>query len=311
LISKALRELSGACEYDSALKQKLEELTALEDTAHSIGRELSSYAESVSFDPERLQEISERFDILNHLEQKYGRSYEQIMGELDKRAKRVAELENYDERKLKAEAELKKAKAELTKAAEQLTLLRQTAIKPFTEEVVAALSDMNFADVRFDVQLTDAESIGPGGADEADFLVALNPGQPLRPLSQVASGGELSRIMLGLKAVLAGRDKVPTLIFDEIDTGISGRTADMIGRKLRAIAKHRQVMCITHLPQIAAMADSHFVIEKEIIEGNAKTHIRRLDEEERTHEIARLLGGASESEAALLAAAQLIKEAKA
>ena len=165
------------------------------------------------------------------------------------------------------------------------------------KRISQGLNDLNFIDVEFSMEFRRLEQYGPGGYDEAEFLISTNPGMPMRPLGMVASGGELSRIMLAIKAVLADTDDIPTLIFDEIDTGISGRTAQKVSEKLSIISRNHQVICITHLPQIAAMADTHFEIEKQARKGATTTSIRQLEDEEMVAELARLLGGAEITEA--------------
>ncbi|MCH5332826.1 MAG: hypothetical protein J1D89_02610, partial [Agathobacter sp.] len=163
--------------------------------------------------------------------------------------------------------------------------------EPLCEAIRAALSDLNFLDVRFAMEFTQTEDYTLAGRDEAEFLISTNPGEPLKPLGQVASGGELSRIMLAIKTVMAESDEIATLIFDEIDSGISGRTAQMVSEKMNLLAKSHQIICITHLPQIASMADSHFLIEKSVEHQSTVSRIRRLAEEDSVEELARMLGG--------------------
>ena len=179
----------------------------------------------------------------------------------------------------------------MKKLCQELTDARKQVAEELTEKIADGLRDLNFLDVTFTMEFRPLPHYTAGGLDEAEFLISMNPGEPVRPLGQVASGGELSRIMLAIKTVLAETDDIPTLIFDEIDTGISGRTAQMVSEKLHVIAGRHQVICITHLPQIAAMADSHFEIKKSVEEGRTVTRIRALSEEEMTEELARLLGG--------------------
>jgi DNA repair protein RecN (Recombination protein N) len=171
--------------------------------------------------------------------------------------------------------------------------------------MVRALQDLNFLDVQFDLRFTRLDHMGANGYDAMEFLISTNPGEPLRALKDIASGGELSRIMLALKSVLAENDEIPTLIFDEIDTGISGRTAQMVSEKLHMIARHHQVICITHLPQIAAMADAHFYIEKQVQSDSTRTHLTLLDEEQSVAELGRMLGGVAVTDTVLQSAREM------
>ncbi len=291
-MDRAVKAARDAQSFDGSLTGLLENLQTAEDLVQDIYREAEDYARSLRYDPEDYNRISDRLDEINHLEQKYGSGYEALQAALQKRKDRIDELENFDERSEQAKEALAESEQALKEACEALHRRRAEAVPELTEAITDTLRDLNFLDIRFMIDLRELPGYTAGGRDEAAFVVSLNPGEPLRPLSEVASGGELSRIMLGIKAVLSDRDETPTLIFDEIDAGISGRTAQLVSQKLNVIAKHAQVICITHLPQIAAMADVHFCIEKTAAKDRTITSVTRLNEEASVAELARLLGGA-------------------
>ena len=247
--------------------------------------------------PLRLYELEERLDVIHNLEAKYGQTAEQIQENLENKRKRLEELADYDSFKQKTERELRETENRLEALCGQLSGMRKAAAKELTAKIKAGLTDLNFIDVEFSMEFTRLNHFTANGYDEAEFMISTNPGESVKPLGTVASGGELSRIMLAIKTVLADSDDIPTLIFDEIDTGISGRTAQMVSEKLSYIAKSHQVICITHLPQIAAMADSHYEIAKTAADGRTTTTIRPLAEAEMVEELARLLGGAKITDA--------------
>ena len=306
----AVRYLRSAAATDAALSSVLESMETVESILGDCSRELRDYASSLDYDPEELRRMERRLDEIHHLESKYGRGREGIMEALASRQTRLAELERYDEERLKAGAEAAEKENELRLVSERLSSARRRAAAPLCEAVGAALEGLNFLEVRFEIDIRDTGDYSENGRDEACFMISVNPGEPLRPMNQVASGGELSRIMLGVKTVLSDRDEIPSLIFDEIDTGISGRTASRVAVMLRRISSHHQVICITHLPQIAAAADVHFCIEKNAGEGHTRTLIKKLGPEQEIEEIARLVGGDHISEAAIINARELKKTAR-
>ena len=291
-MDRAVKAARDAQSFDGSLTGLLENLQTAEDLVQDIYREAEDYARSLRYDPEDYNRISDRLDEINHLEQKYGSGYEALQAALQKRKGRIDELENFDERSERAKESLAESEQALKEACDALHRRRAEAVPELTEAITDTLRDLNFLDIRFMIDLRELPGYTAGGRDEVAFVISLNPGEPLRPLSEVASGGELSRIMLGIKAVLSDRDETPTLIFDEIDAGISGRTAQLVSQKLNVIAQHAQVICITHLPQIAAMADVHFCIEKTAAKDRTITSVTRLNEEASVAELARLLGGA-------------------
>lgn len=309
-ILHASREISSIVRYDQALENLAGEISELEDLLNGLNREIRDYREELEMDPEEFSGIEKRLDQLNRLEEKYHTDEEGMLRGLLERKDRLRELESFEEKKAAADAEWDRALREAETAAGALSEARSSAIPPLCERLTAAIRELNFPYVELTVQKDRLEEPGRNGWDTAEFLISLNTGETPRPLGQVASGGELSRIMLAIKAVLADRDEIPTLIFDEIDTGISGRTAQRVSEKLAFIGKHRQVICITHLPQIASMADRHFVIQKASEEDQTITKVQALSEEGAIDELARLLGGTRVTEAVYRNAREMKELAK-
>ena len=297
--AQALRSVEQAAEYDKALEGIRDQLYDAEAILNDASREISSYMGSMEFDEEVFRMTESRLDQIHDLQRKYGNTTQLMLENLEKKKSRLEELENYDDYREKTEKELKESQDRLEERCAELSEIRKTASRHLVEKIKNGLLDLNFLDVQFDMEFDRLPHFTASGYDEAQFLISTNPGQPVRPLMEVASGGELSRIMLAIKTVLADSDDIPTLIFDEIDTGISGRTAQKVSEKLSYIAKSHQVICITHLPQIAAMADTHFEICKAASEGSTATSIRRLDREQTVEELARLLGGAKITDAVI------------
>ena len=295
-VSRALRSVEGALRYDENLVKIRDSLCDVESLLGDLEREIGDYLESLEFDGEEAGRVEARLDRIRALEHKYGRTIPDILENLQKKKERLEVLEHYDALREEAQARFEKTCGELSALSERLGALRREVAVSLASKMEESLRDLNFLDVTFTVELRKLGHFTAKGQDEAEFLISTNPGEPPRPLGQVASGGELSRIMLAIKTVLADTDQIPTLIFDEIDAGISGRTAQRVSEKLRIIGRRRQVICITHLPQIAAMADHHFAIEKSVSGGRTVTQIRPLDDQEAADELARLLGGAQITE---------------
>ena len=298
-VTRALRSVEQVTEYDEALQSIRDQLYDAEAILSDAGREISAYISSMEFDEESWRQTEERLDQIHSLQNKYGASVLAIQASLEEKRKRLEELENYDAFREQTEKKLKISTDYLCRLCTDLSEIRKKASVELVKRIRSGLLDLNFLDVEFDMEFETLDHFTPDGWDEVQFLISTNPGQPMRPLKDVASGGELSRIMLAIKTVLADSDEIPTLIFDEIDTGISGRTAQKVSEKLSYIAGSHQVICITHLPQIAAMADIHFEIRKSTSEGSTATTIERLGREETVRELARLLGGAQITEAVL------------
>ena len=304
-LARALKEVEQASEYDESLGGIRDQLYDADSILRDAGREMSAYLDSMEMDEETFRKTEERLDLIHNLQAKYGPTVEAICQKLEQKKKRLEELEDYDAHKKRMEQELEECRNGLEKLCTQLTGIRKKASRTLVKKIKQGLVDLNFLDVEFDMEFENLDHFTPSGWDGAQFLISTNPGQPMRPLKDVASGGELSRIMLAIKTVLADSDDIPTLIFDEIDTGISGRTAQKVSEKLMLIAKSHQVICITHLPQIAAMADSHFEIAKSASQGRTITTIRLLDRQASVEELARLLGGARITEAVLKNAGEM------
>lgn len=255
-VTRALRSVEQVTEYDEALQSIRDQLYDAEAILSDAGREISAYISSMEFDEESWRQTEERLDQIHSLQNKYGASVLAIQASLEEKRKRLEELENYDAFREQTEKKLKISTDHLCRLCTDLSEIRKKASVELVKRIRSGLLDLNFLDVEFDMEFETLDHFTPDGWDEVQFLISTNPGQPMRPLKDVASGGELSRIMLAIKTVLADSDEIPTLIFDEIDTGISGRTAQKVSEKLSYIAGSHQVICITHLPQIAAMAIS-------------------------------------------------------
>ena len=315
LIGRALKELYPIAQYDEALSPLIDQLSDIDGLLNDFNRELADYKETLVFDEETYRETEARIDLIQRLKTKYGRTIEDILQFREDSSEKLEKLLDFDRYLAGLKADFKAAERKLTDDSDQMTSIRTKAAGELQTEIVKALKDLNFPDVRFGIERTPLTQFTAGGRDHMEFMVALNPGEDLMPLGKVASGGELSRIMLAIKSVLADADAIDTLIFDEIDTGISGRTAQKVSERMAWIAAKHQVICITHLPQIAAMADHHYVIEKGVADGRSVTTIRPLGREEAPEEIARLLGGARITQAVrenaqeMIALAESVKEA--
>ena len=290
-ISRVLPELKRAAELDGRSSDFGDELMEIESLLGDFNRELSGFMQDYSFDEGRLRELEQRLDVIHGLQSKYGDTYESIMTHLNEVDEKLVRYENYETYQKNRQEKFERISGELRRESDNLHGLRVTAAAGLSEKIKEAMSDLNFAYVDFKIEISQTEHFSEYGNDETEFLIATNPGEPVRDLAKIASGGELSRIMLAIKSVIAGSDEIETLIFDEIDTGISGRTAQMVSEKMADIAKHHQVIAITHLAQIAAMADTHFVIEKEVGAEASQTKIRALDYDESIDELSRILGG--------------------
>lgn len=290
-ISRAARELSSVAEYDDKVKDFSDQILEIDSLLNDFNREIGAYLSDSDFDEAHFQEIEQRIDQINGLKAKYGNSILQIQKTLEEKQKRFAQLTDYDTFLEGLNAEIEDRKEKLVQLCKEITKIRQQKAKVLTKEIVSALGDLNFLDVSFEMEFRQIDGFSANGWDDMQFLISTNPGEPLKPLEKVASGGELSRIMLGIKTVLAEHDAIDTLIFDEIDAGISGRTAQKVSEKMSILAQNHQIICITHLPQIAAMADTHFLIEKKVENKTTISTMNRLDEKESTLELARMLGG--------------------
>ena len=297
VIGRAVRELQSAASFDEELSGLASLLSDVDGLLNDFNREMSDYLTSLEFDKKEFSETEERLNLLNYLKSRYGHTLEEILAYQEKQEQRLAALQDYDRYLQDLEAQLKKAEEELQDLCAEASGIRQRYGKMLCEKIKEHLIDLNFLNVEFEMAFEELPEYTAQGKDSAEFLISTNPGEPLRPLMKIASGGELSRIMLAIKTVLADRDEIDTVIFDEIDVGISGRTAQKVSEKMMLIGRTRQVICITHLAQIAAMADSHYRIEKQVEEGETRTQLRRLSEKESIEELARILGGAEITDA--------------
>lgn len=291
-IGRALKELLGVLSYDSNLEPLVGQLTDLDGLLNDFNRDMSEYLSSLDFEEEEFAQVEERLNLLNHLKAKYGKSLELVLAYEAGRKKRLQELLDYDAYMDGLRRELENEKEKLSMLCQKASAIRRKYAGLLCQKIKEHLVDLNFLNVEFEMQFGKLPNFGPLGFDDVEFLISTNPGEPLKPLNKTASGGELSRIMLAIKTVLADKDEIDAVIFDEIDVGISGRTAQKVSEKMMLMGKTRQVICITHLAQIAAMADSHYRIEKEFKDAETQTRIRRLNREESIEELARILGGA-------------------
>ncbi|MEE1516996.1 MAG: DNA repair protein RecN [Lachnospiraceae bacterium] len=307
MVGVALRELAQISSYDSKLTDMYDTLSSIDALCYDISKEMSSYMDKWDFDEERVDYVSKRLDIINKLKLKYGKTIKDILDKGKWLEEQLDALTNYDEAKKAIEKELSLALKKLEKVSLELSNKRKKAALTLEKDITKALIDLNFLEVKFKADFVRSKDYTAKGIDVMEFMISTNPGEDIKSLAKIASGGELSRIMLGLKAVLAKKDAVDTLIFDEIDTGISGKTAGMVADKMSAISLEHQVICITHLPQIASHGDNHYLIEKQVKDNHTFTDIRKLNNDESVNELARMLGGTVITEAALDNARELKK----
>ena len=296
-VGNAVREISRVTEYDTQLDSMASALQEIDGLLNDFNRELASYVDDLNFDDEAFYETEKRLDTINGLKAKYGRTIEDIQEYCLKQKQKLENLDKYEERFHEAEENLKKSREELETVSHKLSVIRQKYSQMLTDKITEGLKDLNFLDVQFQITFCRRKEYTAGGFDDIEYEISTNPGESLKPLGKIVSGGELSRIMLAIKAILADRDQIETLIFDEIDTGISGRTAQKVSEKMALIGRCHQVLCITHLPQIAAMADTHFEIEKHQKDNETITEIHPLEGDDSVRELARLLGGAELTQA--------------
>lgn len=304
-ISRAVRVLNKLEDFDEEIHAFHLQLSDIENLLNDFNRELSDYMSDFNFDPVVFKEVDERLSYIHNLKSKYGNSIDEIFTYYNTIVDKLERYRDYDQYISDLKARIQKQEDQLEQYSSKLSKLRQKNAKQLSQKIYTALVDLNFLDVRFEIEFKKLERYTENGYDEAEFIISTNPGEDLKPLSKVASGGELSRIMLAIKSVLADHDAIDTLIFDEIDVGVSGRTAQKVSEKLSVIAKNHQVICITHLPQIAAMADEHYIIEKSSEADSTKTTIRRLNEDDASMEIARILGGAIITESVINSAKEM------
>ncbi len=309
-LGAALSAIRSVASYSSDLEKLLSDAEDIYYRLQDVDSSLNSMADSMSFEPGEIDSCISRIDLIDNLRKKYGSTIEEILAYRDKISAELDVIENFDEEKSKLTAAAEAAEADLLSKASALSKARHEAASSLTARITRELSELNFSDAKVEAAFTPLESAGPDGDETVEFLISANRGEPLKPLSKTASGGEMSRIMLAIKNITGETDRIPTFIFDEIDAGISGVTASVVGRKLKRISESHQIICITHLPQIAAMGDTGYRIYKENDEASTYTHIEKLSEDEKTAEIARLLGGDNITETTLRSARELIESAK-
>lgn len=292
LVSRALRAVSGVTGLDKRAEELFSELSEVDSLMNDLQRDMNDYISGLDFSGAEYEAVTTRLNRINELKMKYGRTIPDILRSFRERKERLEVLNNYDERLSDLRAKIARTEKELKKAADILTGIRRSAAVTLGMSVEQELKELNFEDSRFEVNVSPSGSFSVNGADKVSFNISTNPGEDMRPLKDVASGGELSRIMLALKCISADTDETGTMIFDEIDTGISGRTAQKVSESLLRLSKRHQVILITHLPQIAAMADHHCLISKHTEGGRTKTELTALDREGMINELGRMLSGA-------------------
>lgn len=309
-LKRAADAMEGIASIDPRFARIAEELRGLYYAAQEAGSELQALSEELSFDPRLLNKIAGRLDLISRLERKYGATEAEVIAFGEAARARLAAVESGDAQIAALKKRLKAQDRDLKDACAALTQSRRALAESLEAGLVAQLKDLGMGRTRFSVRFQALEKPAASGADEIEFMISPNPGEPLRPLAAIASGGELSRIMLALKTLSLGRGGVDSMVFDEIDTGVSGRMAQVVGEKMRAIARDKQVLCVTHLPQIAALGDAHFRVEKTTDGARTQTNVVRLDEEGRVRELSRLVGGAEDSESSLAHARHMLEDGR-
>lgn len=304
-ISRVGYDLSEISDIDSKLSDLQKQIYDIDDMCKGLAREISDYIDEVNYEPQRVAEVEERLNLINHLKLKYGQSIEKILAYKGEKQAYLDSLNNYNLMREETKTKLDKEMSELVVLCDKLSSLRKKYAIKLEETVVKALEDLNFLSVKFKINISKKENVSANGQDEVEFLISTNPGEEVKSLAKVASGGELSRIMLAIKSILAGEDEIDTMIFDEIDTGISGKTAQMVADKLMGISKEHQVICISHLAQITAMADSHYLIEKNTDDESTETNIYRLSREDSIKELVRISSGGEITETAIKHATEM------
>ena len=307
LVGRAVRSFSEISDFDENTRNLYSELESIDSMISDFRRDIESYLKDIDFSQDDFTSVASRLDVINQLKTKYGKDYDEIVNSLEERKERLEKIENFDIYLEKLKAEISDKEKKMQDNAAKLSKIRTKAANVLGNKLQEALVALNFLDVKFMIDVSPSKAYTVYGGDNVEFMISTNPGEPLRPLKNIASGGELSRVMLALKTVLADTDSIDTLIFDEIDTGISGRTAQKVSESLSKLSKRHQVICITHLPQIAAMADHHFLIAKRVKGEHTVTEIKELENEDITLELARMLGGAEVTDTVLRSASEMKK----
>lgn len=309
-LSHAIKAMQPVTELDSAVEGMFHQLLELENLTNDFNREMADYLSDFTFDEGAFHETSERLDFIRSIYARYGGDYEHVMNHLQETEEKLGKYEDYDAYITKKREEKEKLEHKLISLCSSITKIRKKGAKELGERISASLTDLNFEDSRFTVNHSELFEFTANGKDDIEFIIATNPGEEPKPLAKIASGGELSRIMLAIKSVFAHNDNIETLIFDEIDVGISGRTAQKVSEKMAVLGERHQIICITHLAQIAAMADTHYVIEKINEKEKVHTRIRALSEEQSIAELSRILSGAKITKNVMVSAAEMKEMAK-
>ena len=309
-LGSSLRALEGISSFSDELAAVTEEFSDIYYRMEDISSTLREIHEKMTFTPDELDQAIDRLNRIDNLKKKYGTSIADILAYGDRITQELEQIENFDDSKAALEKDAAAYLKEMQKQADRLTQARKTSAEQLVEAVESELRDLNFKDAKLEARFRTLETAGPDGNDLIELMISANRGEPLKPLAKIASGGEISRIMLAIKNITGTYDSIPTMIFDEIDAGISGITASIVGRKLRQIARNHQIICITHLPQIAASGDSNYRIQKESDENSTFTKVEKLSEKDTVDEIARLLGGDNITKTTRESAKELIQSAK-
>ena len=310
VLGSCMNQLQGIASYSEELGELSESFSELYYSLEDISSNLRNTSESINFSEDEIDLVSSRLSAIEDAKRKYNMSIEEILAYKEELDGKLGIIHNLDDEKKRLTELIDKRYNELEAQAEVVSNIRKANAASLEREMIKELQDLAFANSEFKIEITRQDDISDLGYDGVEFLISTNPGEPLRPMAKIASGGEISRIMLAFKHIIGSSDSVETMIFDEIDTGISGKTALVVGHKLSEIANHRQILCITHLPQIAASGDDNFSIDKEISEGKSHTVITHLDEAGKLEMLARLISGAPNSSNALEAARELVASVK-
>ena len=305
----ALANLYKISDYDEEIKAWADQLQSLRHEVHEVGQGLNRLLENSDQDPEALRLVEDRLNLVNNLKRKYGDSVREILTYYEESQARLELLKNYEEEVNTKYKDLEEAHKKLQDLAQVVHKDRETLAQALEKRVEDEISQLNLKDARFKVHLEEKD-LGPDGMDQVVFYLSTNLGEDLKPLSQVASGGEMSRMMLGFKSIIADRDHIMTLVFDEIDAGISGQTAHIVGKKLKALAQGRQVLVISHLPQMVALAQTHYRIEKTLKDGKMVSNIRKSSPQDQAYELARLISSGEINESTLETARSMIKKSR-
>lgn len=305
ILDKVIANLVEVTRYNKDLKEVEENLEDIRFRISDIAKDLDRYVSSSEVDEERLQFLRERIDLVNNLKLKYGNNVKTINSFYEEISERLRFLQNFEDNLNKLLKKIEEKEAEATVLAEKISQNRKKTSEILEKKVEEEINKLNIKDAKFKIEIKEKE-LSFDGIDKIEFLIAPNLGQDLMPMAKVASGGEMSRIMLGFKSIIAEKDNIPTLVFDEIDTGISGKTAQIVGNKIKEVSKDRQVIVISHLPQIVALADTHFAIKKDVVNNSTISTIDKLNYDERVNEVARLIGGMNVSEIAIETAKEMI-----